>query len=254
MNGVRDIIRQQLAPAGVLKAALNLSNSLLNKGRDASGQWLGVAPDLARAIADRLEVPVEFVPYAKPAEVAAAVHDGEWTIALIAADPARSGAMAFTAPYSQIEAAYMVSPGSAITRLADVDRPGIHVAAYKGSAYGLWLERNLSHAALVNGATFEEAFDRFRSGEADVLASLVPRLELDRTAWPGCRILEGLFMTVQQAVACRVQDAQAILFLREFVDAAVRRGWIADLIRAHGVQGLRAAAADGLGVSIDNVN
>lgn len=248
MNAGRDIVRHQLAPRGVLKAALNLSNSLLNKGRDESGQWQGVAPDLARAIADRLNVSIEFVPYATPSEVAAAVHDSEWTIALIAADPARSAAISFTAPYSQIEAAYLVPPDSPIGTLIDVDRPGVRIAAYKGSAYGLWLERNLRHATLVNGATFEDASRLFRAGEAQVLASLVPKLEDDRRAWPGCRLLEGLFMTVQQAVAYRPQDAEAALFLHEFVCDAIRRGLIADLIQQHGVQGLRVAAASTSGM------
>jgi polar amino acid transport system substrate-binding protein len=46
----QDVIAE-LAPTGVLRAAINLSNFLLVSGRSASGEPEGVAPDLARAIA-----------------------------------------------------------------------------------------------------------------------------------------------------------------------------------------------------------
>lgn len=73
----------QLAPGGVLRAAINMSNFLLVTGRDAAGDPVGVSPGMARAIAERLGVPVKFLPYPRPGELADAV--GEWDIGLIAA-------------------------------------------------------------------------------------------------------------------------------------------------------------------------
>jgi len=66
----------QLAPDGVLRAALNLSNFLLVSGKDEQGEWRGVAPDLARALASALGVGVELVPFDTPAEVIRAAETG----------------------------------------------------------------------------------------------------------------------------------------------------------------------------------
>ena len=52
----------QLAPHGVLRAAINMGNFLLVTGRTASGDPDGCSPDMARAIAEGLGVPIQFVP------------------------------------------------------------------------------------------------------------------------------------------------------------------------------------------------
>ena len=56
----------QLAPTGVLRAGINMGNFLLVTGRSGNGDPAGVSPDMARAIADRLGVPVHYVPYPRP--------------------------------------------------------------------------------------------------------------------------------------------------------------------------------------------
>ena len=232
-------VRAQIAPKGVVRVGLNLSNSLLIEGCDADGVWQGVAPDLSRKLADDLNVSVEFVPYATPSLVAQGIESDEWTVAMIAADPARRGAIEFTRPYAQIEAGYLVPPGSGILLLESVDLPGRRVVAYAGSAYGLWLERNLLHAQLIHATSFEDAFSRFRAGEADALASLMPKLQEDRESWPGCRILGGLFMTVQQAIGCRSAFRESMEYLDGFVESALRQSLVEKLIRKHSVSGLR---------------
>ena len=111
----------ELAPTGVLRAGINLSNFLLVTGRGPAGEPKGVSPDLARAIADRLGVSVRHVPYPRPGELADA---GVWDIGLIGAEPQRAEKIAFTAAYAEIEAAWLVPAGSPITTIAEVDRPG----------------------------------------------------------------------------------------------------------------------------------
>ena len=72
----------ELAPTGVLRAAINMGNFLLVTGRTASGDPEGVAPDMAREIASRLGVPVAYVPYARPGELADAAGTGIWEFML----------------------------------------------------------------------------------------------------------------------------------------------------------------------------
>ena len=54
-------IRAELAPTGVLRAAINLSNFLLVTAQSSQGDPIGVSPDIARAVADRLGVPVRYI-------------------------------------------------------------------------------------------------------------------------------------------------------------------------------------------------
>ena len=144
-----DIVKSQLAPHGVLRAAINMGNFLLVTGKTASGDPDGVSPDMARAIAERLGVPVKFVPYAKPSDLADAAGTDTWDIGNIGAEPQRAMKIAFTAAYAEIEATYLVPAGSTIQSIADVDKKGNRISVSKGSAYELWLERNIHHAELV---------------------------------------------------------------------------------------------------------
>ena len=70
----RDVIAE-LAPMGTLRAAINLSNFILVTGNNALGEPEGVAPSLARAIADGLGVPVTYILFDKPSELAGRCRD-----------------------------------------------------------------------------------------------------------------------------------------------------------------------------------
>src|ERR1700757_2394251 len=117
-------VASELAPTGVLRAAINMGNFLLVTGKTASGDPEGVSPDMAREIASRLGVPVAYVPYARPGELADAAGTGVWDIGLIGAEPQRAEKIAFTSAYVEIEATYLVPAGSPLQTIADVDKPG----------------------------------------------------------------------------------------------------------------------------------
>src|SRR5499427_5970221 len=104
-------VKSELAPTGVLRAAINMGNFLLVTGKSPSGDPEGVAPDMAREIASRLGVPVKYVPYARPGELADAAGTGIWDIGLIGAEPQRAEKIAFTPAYVEIEATYLVPAG-----------------------------------------------------------------------------------------------------------------------------------------------
>ena len=240
-SGDLDLVRSQLAPGGTLRAALNLSNFLLNSGLSTKGERLGVAPDLARAMAHELGVDVVFVPYPSPAEVADAADTGAWTVALIGADPLRARRIGFTAPYVEIESTYLVPPGSSLVTPEDVDQPGQTIAAFTGSAYELWLRRNLKHATLVAATNIEDSLNRCRDGRLSALAGLRSRLVMDRESWPGSRVLDTNFMKVQQAVGTQKDKAAGLAYLQEFVEKVKAEGLVASLIARHKADGLTVA-------------
>ena len=233
----------QLAPTGVLRAGINLSNFLLVTGRSASGDPEGVSPSMAKALADRLGVPVRYVPFSKPGLLADAVDDNVWDIGLIGAEPQRAEKIAFTAAYTEIEATYLVPAGSKTTAIDQVDRPGIRIAVSARSAYDLWLERNIKHATLLRVEGLAAAVTKFRDEGLEALAGLRPGLLTDVESLPGARILDGQFTAVQQAIGTQKRNTAGAAFLRDFVEEAKASGLVARLIAQHNVRGLSVAPA-----------
>jgi polar amino acid transport system substrate-binding protein len=235
--------KAELAPTGVLRAGINLGNFLLVTGKSPSGDPEGVAPDMARAIAERLGVPVAYVPFKTPGELADAAGKGIWDIGLIGAEPLRAETIAFTAAYVEIEATYLVPAGSPIKSIAEVDRPGVRIAVTARSAYELWLSRNIKHAQLVLSNSLDAACEQFVADKLDALAGLKPRLLSDIGKLPGARILEGQFTAVQQAVGTARANQEGAAFLSRAVEDAKQSGLVARLIERHKVRGLSVAPA-----------
>ena len=236
-------ILKQLAPAGTLRAGINLGNFLLVTGRSPAGDPEGVAPDMARAIAERLGVKLKLVPFKTPGELADAADSDTWDIGLIGAEPARAERIAFSPAYVEIEATYLVPAGSALRTIAEVDRAGVRIAVSARSAYDLWLVRNIKQAQLVHANGMDAAFDLFVQEKLEALACLRPRLLTDVEKLPGARILEGKFTAVQQAVGTAKANTAAAAFLRDFVEEAKASGFVASLITRHHVAGLSVAPA-----------
>lgn len=230
-----------LAPTGVLRAGINLSNFLLVTGRDAAGDPVGVAPDMAREIARRLGVPVKYVPFKTPGELADRASGDVWDIGLIGAEPQRAEKITFTAAYCEIEATYLVPAGSRLKAMADIDAAGVRIAVAGRSAYGLWLDRNIKHAQLVRSETVDASFEQFVRDKLEALAGLKPRLLSDVEKLPGARILEGRFTSVQQAIGTPKKNTSGAAFLRDFVEDAKSSGLVARLIERHNVRGLSVA-------------
>lgn len=236
----KDVVAE-LAPTGVLRAGINLSNFLLVTGKSASGDPQGVSPDMAAEIARRLGVPVKYVPFKTPGELADMAGKDMWDIGLIGAEPQRAETIAFTAAYCEIEATYLVPAGSTIKTIAEVDRAGVRIAVTGRSAYGLWLDRNIKQAELVRSDSLDSALDQFVRDKLDALAGLRPRLLTDVQKLPGARILDGQFSAVQQAVGTARKNTAGAAFLRTAVEEAKASGLVAELIKKHKVVGLSVA-------------
>ncbi len=235
----------ELTPTGTLRAAINMANMLLVTSEAPNGDPAGVAPDMAADIAGRLGVGVTYVPYASPGEVGDAVGRDEWDIALIAAEPSRAEHILFTTAYVEIEATYLVPPGSPLQTVEDVDAPGIRIATMARSAYDLYLTRTLQHAELVRNTEMGGTFDMFVAEKLDALSGLRPALIKNALEMPGSRVLDGRYTAVQQAIGCKKQNTAAGAFLQSVVDDVRQSGLVGRLIEKHGVVGRLQAVAPG---------
>lgn len=232
-----DEVRSQLAPQGALRAGINSANFLLVKS--ATGEPDGVAPDLARELANRLGVEVKFVTYKNPKELGDAVDADEWDIAFLGAEPQRAAKICFSDPYVEIPASYMVRDGSHLRATADVDSAGVRIATVGGSAFGLWLDNNIKNATIERASTMGAAFELLKEGKVDALGSLRQQLLTDREKLPGSTILEGQFMSVKQAVGTRRSGISetAVQFVAQAMDELKTSGVIDRLITKYGHDG-----------------
>lgn len=242
---LNDRVREQLLPHGVLRAGINLSNFLLVTGRSASGEPVGVSPDLAREIAERLGSEVRYVCYDGPGLLADAASTDAWDIGNIAAEPERARTITFSPAYCEIQASYLVRGDSPFQQVAEVDSAGSRVAVKARSAYDLWLTDNLRHAELVRSESVDSAFRDFVDGPLDAMAGLRPKLLEQQADLPGSRILDGAFTAVQQSVGCRPERPDAAAWLAAFIAESTRNGFIESLIKRHGVTGKLSVAGSG---------
>ena len=219
-----------LAPAGTLRAAVNLANPVLARAHPATGALGGVAVELARELARRLGARLKLVVFHGAGTVVEAAGTGAWDVAFLAIDPARAARVAFTEPYLLIEGGYVVPAGSRLWKLADVDGPGVRVAVGAGSAYDLHLTRALRRATLVRApAAGTAVLDGFLAEGLDVMAGVKPALAELVQSRPELRlrVLGGSFMTIRQAMCMAKHRAAGHRYLRAFVEDMKRSGGIA---------------------------
>jgi len=233
---------EELAPNGTLRAGINMSNFLLVSETDANGKIDGVSPRMAAAIAAELGVELKLIQYKGPGDVADAAQNDEWDIANIAAESERAKFIAFSPAYCEIQATYLLPPGSAIKKIEDVDQAGVRIAVKERAAYDLWLVENLKHATLYKAPSVDESFALFQGEGLDVLAGLRPKLLEQQSLMPGSVLFDKSFTAVQQSVGCRTGKPLAAAYLQDFVNRAKQIGLVSSLIAQFDVQGRLSVA------------
>jgi polar amino acid transport system substrate-binding protein len=238
-------VLSDLAPAGTIRAAINVGNAVLARRDAGTGEVSGVTVDISRELARRLGVPIELVTYEAAGRVVQDAGADRWDVAFVAIDPARATDIAFTPPYVVIEGAYLVPDGSPIRSNDDVDRDGVRVVAGNGSAYDLFLSRTLQHATIVRAPTSPAVVDTMLEQGVEVAAGVRQQMEADARRLPGLRVLDGRFMVIEQAMAMkRGRDAGA-QYLRTFIEDLKASGFVAQALARHGIEGVSVAPPQG---------
>ena len=235
---------RRLAPTGTLRASINLGNPLLAGTDPTTGAARGVSVDLAEAFARQLGLPLALTVFQTAADSVDAVAREQADIGFFAIDPKRGAAITFTASYLLIEGAYLVPESSPIVRNEDVDRPGHRVAVGAGSAYDLFLTRELKAATIVRAPSSPAVIDTFMAQGLEVAAGVKQQLQADARRLPGHRLLDGHFMIIRQAMGLpRSRGDKAAAVLAAFVEAAKAGGFVEEALRRHGIEGASVAPA-----------
>ena len=230
------------APEGRLRASINAGNPVLAHRDAVTGEAGGVSVDLAQALGRELGLAVELIVVGRAAESVDAVRSERADVGFFAIDPARSQGLRFTAPYVLIEGSYLVPHGSPVRDNAGVDRPGTRVAAGQGSAYDLFLSRELRAAQVERVAGAPAVLDALKAGQADVAAGIRQVLEGWAAADPSLRLLPGRFMVIRQAMGLPAgRGDEAAQVLAGFVERMKASGFVAGALARHGIEGASVA-------------
>jgi polar amino acid transport system substrate-binding protein len=220
-------VRGELAPHGILRAAINFGNTVLSRRGATLEESGGVSVAIARELARRLDVPLELVPFDGAGAVVAVAKNDVFDVAFMAIDPLRAKDVGFTAPYVLIEGGYLVRNESPLKSIEEVDRPGIRMTVGHGSAYDLFLTRSLKHAEITRETTSADALDVFMQGSFDVAAGVKASLADYAATHAGVRLLDGRFMVIEQAMVT-VHGLNAVRAISALIEELKRSGFVAD--------------------------
>ncbi len=234
----------ELAPTGKLRAAINFGNPVLASKDPATREARGVSVDLSRELARRLGVPLEIVTYTAAGKVVEAVTTGAWDVGYVAIDPLRGRDMIQSPAYVVIEGSYLVPDGSPIRSNAEVDHEGNRIVVGKGSAYDLFLTREIKRAMLVRVPSSPEVVTTMVRDKLEVSAGVKQQLEADAKRVPGVHMLAGRFMTINQAMAVPKGREAGARYVHDFIEEMKATGFVAQSLARHKVEGAAVAGPD----------
>lgn len=235
-------IAKELAPTGTLRVVINLGNPILARQDSASVSPVGVSVDLAQALATKFNLPITLMPVASAGQSVALVTEGQADLGFFAIDPVRGKGISFTPAYVLIEGSYLVKNNSPLTDKAQVDQAQHRVVVGKGSAYDLFLTRELKAAQLVRAPTSPQVVPMFVEGTFDVAAGVKQQLESDAKKFDGLRLLPGNFMVIHQAMGQpNAASPLARQALAEFITEMKLSGFVRASLTKHRIEGATVA-------------
>ena len=123
-----------------------------------------------------------------------------------------------------------------------MDQIGRRIVVGKGSAYDLYLSRELKNAQLVRAPTSPKVVDFFLEGNFEVAAGVKQQLEADQLRLPNLRLLPGRFMVIQQAMGVPKSRSQEVSsYLSLYVEEMKSTGFVAKALQRHRIEGASVA-------------
>ena len=232
---IDDIIKK-IAPTGVLRIGVNMSNFLLVNSKDKLGVIDGVSPGIGKKLAKELNISFEIVQFANPGLLADAVDNNEWDIGNIASEKERGKTIDFSDPYVNIDANFLFREEDNFKNNNDIDQSGIQIAVFERSAYDLWLTENLKKAELIRVNSIEESHNLFKENKVNILAGLKPKLIDEMKKNNNYEMIQSPFTYIKQSIGIKKGNPEVLDFINKFISNNIKEGYIKSLLKQHNVQ------------------
>tara|TARA_Y100000739_G_scaffold169626_1_gene147493 strand:+ start:265 stop:993 length:729 start_codon:yes stop_codon:yes gene_type:complete len=232
---IDDIIKK-IAPTGVLRVGVNMSNFLLVNSKDKLGVIDGVSPGIGKKLAKELNISFEIVQFANPGLLADAVDNNEWDIGNIASEKERGKTIDFSDPYVNIDANFLFREEDNFKNNNDIDQSGIKIAVFERSAYDLWLTENFKKAELIRVNSIEESHNLFKENKVNILAGLKPKLIDEMKRNNNYEMIQSPFTYIKQSIGIKKGNPEVLDFINKFISNKIKEGYIKSLLQQHNVQ------------------
>ena len=232
---IDDIIKK-IAPTGVLRVGVNMSNFLLVNSKDKLGVIDGVSPGIGKKLAKELNISFEIVQFANPGLLADAVDNNEWDIGNIASEKERGKTIDFSDPYVNIDANFLFREEDNFKNNNDIDQSGIKIGVFERSAYDLWLTENFKKAELIRVNSIEESHNLFKENKVDILAGLKPKLIDEMKKNNNYEMIQSPFTYIKQSIGIKKGNPEVLDFINKFISNKIKEGYIKSLLQQHNVQ------------------
>lgn len=224
---------RSLAPSGVLRVAINAGNGVLTQ-RNAQGDLTGVSVILARALAERLKLPITLIPFQAAGEIFSVMDKDIWDLAFLAIEPERAAKIEFSPPYITIDGTYLVRRDAPFRNASDLDQPGVRIAVGRGAAYDLFLTRTLKRAELRRATTAATSIDMFISDGLEAAAGVRQYLVERARGIPDLRVLEDRFTNIEQAMGVPKGRQAGAAYVAAFIEEMKASGAVRKALDATG--------------------
>ena len=232
---IDDIIKK-IAPTGVLRVGVNMSNFLLVNSKDKLGVIDGVSPGIGKKLAKELNISFEIVQFANPGLLADAVNNNEWDIGNIASEKERGKTIDFSDPYVNIDANFLFREEDNFKNNNDIDQSGIKIAVFERSAYDLWLTENFKKAELIRVNSIEESHNLFKENKVNILAGLKPKLIEEMKKNNNYEMIQSPFTYIKQSIGIKKGNPEVLDFINKFISNNIKEGYVKSLLQQHNVE------------------
>lgn len=234
-------VRQALAPTGVFRVGVYPGSPTSWVKDPKTGESVGIALDLGKGMAKRLNVPVQVVEFDRVAQVLDALKDGKVDMTFTNATAVRAKDMDFTEPLVRLELGYLVIGASPLTSLNDIDQAGMRVGVSQGSSSQGVLTQRYKLAKVVPAESLAQAQILLNSKQIDAFATNKGILFEMSDALPGSRVLTGRWGLENLAIAIPKGREAGRSFVENFAKEVSLSG---ELDKAVQRSGLRGTARD----------
>lgn len=205
---------------------------------ETGGRAAGLCVDIARELAAQMGVTLSDQTFTSSDELCEAGRRGQWDVAFVSgfdADLCPHG-LSYTTPYLELEQTYLVANASPLRTAADVDAPGIRIAAFSPSPIHGFLRRSLQHATLLE-AGLAQGVRLMEQGNADAYAASRADLVERASLLGGVRVLGGTITRVPWRIAIASGRGDLLTYVSDFLTTAKQGGSIQRAVEKNRVAG-----------------
>lgn len=228
--------RAAIAPTGKLRVGI-YEGSPTSLVTDRAGNRTGVAHDLGRELAQRLDVPFEPIVFRSVPNIVEALMKNEIDFTFTIATPARVRDLSMTKPLVHLEMGYLVPANSPLRTAAEMDRVGVKVGVAQGGAAQGTLSSLYKQASVVPVPTLKAAAEHLSQGKLDAFTANKGILFQLSDELPGSRVLDGRWGLENLAIAIPKGRDAGLPYLNQFATSVQREGVLAQIIQRAGLRG-----------------